>query len=325
MKDLISVIINVYNGEKYINKCLDCIINQTYKNIEILIINDGSTDNTLSIIETYKDKRIRIITTENKGLSLSRNVGIDNAKGKYLYFIDVDDFIELNTIEYLYNLIKKYNADISTCKQIMIYDYNFKINNYPEKIEQINSKEMLKKIFLRKDNSVTIWNKLIKKELFNNLRFENRIINDVAFTHKVIIKTNNIIYSNQIKYYHLKNSDSICRKKYEDFDRIIDLYNATLERYNYINNIYPNFLENNYSTLELLTQIYLRKNKKIIKYLNENGIKKNYNNIFSFKVLNCNISFKQKLKLILFRISPKLSSIINNIYLNYAEKRKFKL
>ena len=322
---MISVIINVYNGEKYIKKCLDSVINQTYKDLDILIINDGSTDNTLSICESYNDKRIRIISTENKGLSLSRNVGIDNAKGEYIYFIDSDDYIESDTIEYLYNLITKYSKDISACKQLMIYDYDFNFNQASEKIEELNSKEMLKKIFLRKDNSVTIWNKLIKKELFNDLRFENRIINDIAFTHKIIMKTDKIVCSNQIKYYHLKNSDSICRKKYEDFDRTIDLYNACIERYYYINKKYPNFYENNYSTLELLTQIYLRRNKNIIKYLYKEGIRKKYKEIFSMKVLKCDISIKQKIKLILFRISPKISSKINNIYLNYAEKRKFKM
>ena len=83
MKDLITVIINVYNGEKYIKKCLDSVIKQTYKNLEILIINDGSTDKTLNILKKYKDSRIRIINQDNIGLSLSRNVGIDNAKGKY--------------------------------------------------------------------------------------------------------------------------------------------------------------------------------------------------------------------------------------------------
>ena len=83
MNNLISVIINVYNGENFIEKCLDSVINQTYKNLEILIINDGSTDNTLKICESYKDERIRIITTENLGLSKSRNIGIENSKGNY--------------------------------------------------------------------------------------------------------------------------------------------------------------------------------------------------------------------------------------------------
>ena len=108
---MISVILNVFNGEKYIKKCLESIINQTYKDIEIVIVNDGSTDDTKKIIESYKDKRIKLINQENMGLSLSRNVGIDNSKGDYLYFVDVDDYLEKDALEYLYNLMIKYDAE----------------------------------------------------------------------------------------------------------------------------------------------------------------------------------------------------------------------
>ena len=121
MEELITIIINVYNGENFIKKCLESVINQTYKNLEILIINDGSTDNTLRICESYEDERIRIINQENMGLSLARNVGIDEAKGEYLYFIDCDDFVEYDVIEYLYNLCKKYNTLMATCQPITVY------------------------------------------------------------------------------------------------------------------------------------------------------------------------------------------------------------
>ena len=188
MNELISVIINVFNGEKYIKKCLDSVINQTYKNLEILIINDGSTDNTLNICESYKDERIKIISQENIGISRSRNVGIDNSNGNYLYFVDVDDFISPDTIEYLYNLIQKYDVPIATCNSIDIYDYNIAIKNEKENTYIISAKEMLKRILFVSDRSGNIWNKLMKKELINSLRFENRIISDVAVVYKIILK-----------------------------------------------------------------------------------------------------------------------------------------
>ena len=150
MKDLISIIINVYNGEKYIDRCLDIVINQTYKNLEILIINDGSVDNTLKLCKKYKDKRIKIITTENQGLSLSRNVGLDNATGKYIYFLDVDDYIEKDTIEYLYKLSKKYKSKFVMSKSLDIRDYNFTYKNKPEKIKFISKEDMLSDIVLEK-------------------------------------------------------------------------------------------------------------------------------------------------------------------------------
>lgn len=321
MNELITIIINVYNGEKYINKCIDSIINQTYENLEILIINDGSTDNTLKICENYKDKRIRIITTKNQGLALSRNTGIDNAKGKYVYFIDVDDFIELDTIEYLYKIIKQYKADISTCKHLTVYNYDNKVMQKQEKIETIDCVEMLKKIFLRQNNTISIWNKLIKKELFKNLKFENRIVNDVAYTHKLIIKANTIACSNQIKYYYLKNQQSVCAKRYEDLERTMDIYKASIERYKYIKKRYPSLIENDYVLLDLITRLYLRKNQNIIKYLNNQGAKKLYKKLFSFKVLKCKVNYKQKIKLISFRISPKLNKLIYNIYLKKYKKK----
>ena len=112
MNDLISIIINVYNGERYIKKCIDSVICQTYKNIEIIVINDGSVDHTLKILKSYQDKRIKIINQKNKGLSLSRNVGISHAKGKYYYFLDMDDYIEKDTISYLYSLILNHQCDM---------------------------------------------------------------------------------------------------------------------------------------------------------------------------------------------------------------------
>lgn len=324
MNELITVIINVYNAEKFIKKCLDSIINQTYKNIEILIINDGSIDKTLDICESYKDKRIKIITTSNQGLALSRNTGIDNAKGDYLYFIDADDYIEIDAIEYLYKLIKKHNADISTCKHLVVYNYDNKIIQKPENIENIDSVEMLKKMFLRQDNTISIWNKLIKKELFDNLRFEKRIINDVTYTHKIIIKAKNIVCSNQIKYYYLKNEQSICATKYEDLDRIMDLYKASIERYEYVKERYPDLIENNYVLLELITRLYLRKNPNIIKYLNKQGAKKLYRKLFSFKLLKCQVNYKQKIKLISFWISPKLNKTIYNMHLKKYKSKIYK-
>ncbi|MBR1413910.1 MAG: glycosyltransferase family 2 protein [Bacilli bacterium] len=318
---MVSVIINVYNGEKYIKKCLDSVVNQTYKDLEIIIVNDGSTDKTLSICKGYKDKRIKIINQENMGLALSRNVGIDNANGDYLYFIDADDFIELDTIEYLYNLSKEYNSDFVTCKSKDIFNYEFEVTNEEEQINIITAKDMLKKVFLVEDNAVATWNKLVKKELYDDIRFENKKVNDIAITHKVIMKTDNIIYSNQIKYYYLKNDAGICRKQREDVQRNIDMYEAALERYNYINNVYPNFIENNIGILELTTRLYLRNNKKVIDVLNRKNIITIYNKLFSLKILKCKMRRNLKIRLIIFRISPKLYKFIINMYLKVKGKR----
>ena len=318
--ELISVIINVYNGEKYIKKCLDSVISQTYKDLEILIINDGSIDNTLSICESYKDKRIKIITTENSGLSMSRNVGLDKAKGDYIYFVDADDFIELDTIEYLYNLCKKYEVPIATCKYLEISDYNYTLNNVEEKINIVSSKEFLKDVLLLKNKAVSTWNKLLKKELFDNLRFENRIINDMAFTHKLIMKVDKIACSNQIKYFYLRHKESITAQK-SSTERLIDIYNVYIDRYNYINKIYPNLIENNVTVLKIIIELYLKNNTELEKYLNKHNAIKLYKQVFTIKVLKYNIGIREKIKILLFRINPKFNKKMVGIYLSLRGKK----
>lgn len=315
MSELITIIINVYNGEKYIKKCLDSVIKQTYKNLEILIINDGSTDKTIEICKKYNDKRIRIVTTKNQGLSLSRNTGIEEAKGKYLYFIDVDDFIEEDTIEYLYKLIKKYKVKMATCGVLEIYNYKFNKKNQKEIIELLTDKQMLEKNVLSVDYSINLWNKLMNKDLFKNIRFENRIINDLAVTYKLIIESKEIVSSNQVKYYYFRNTESISVKNKTEYHRNIDIYNVSIERYNNIKKIYPDLLANDIGLIRNIVFLYTKKNKELHKYLDSIGTKKLYKEIFSIKILGYKMKKIDKIIIILFRISPRLYSIFLKVYL----------
>ena len=319
---MITIIINVYNGEKHIKKCLDSIVNQTYKDLEILIINDGSTDNTLSICKSYKDKRIRIITKKSKNISLSRNIGLDNAKGEYIYFIDSDDYIDLDTIEYLYNLCKKYNTDIATCRCVDVYNYDYKKKEIKEKTKVITSEEILKKILLSTNREVAIWNKLIKRELIKDLRLYDRIITDTLYTYRLMFKTDEVAYSNQVKYYYFNHKKSYSHSKNENLERTIDMYNAYNERYLDVKKKYPNMIENNASILWLIPRKYLCKNKEITKFLDERNAKKLYKELFTLKVLKCDIGFKEKLKLILFRISPRLHNFVMNKYIKVVVDKK---
>ena len=317
MNELITVIINVYNRENLISKCLESVVNQTYKNLEILVINDGSTDNTLSICKSHKDERIRIITTKNIGLSLSRNVGIENAKGEYLYFVDSDDFIENDAIEYLYNLCKKYTVKLSTCVPLTIYDYNFKLKSKKEKVEIIDSYEMLKNVLIVKESAGTTWNKLYKKELFENIRFEERIINDIVVTYKVVLKAQKIAYSNQQKYCYLRHKEAITVIENNNYERAIDLYKASLERYKYIKTIYPNFIENNIGMIRNIIKVSSFENKKVEKFLKEQKAMELFKELFSLKILISHINIKLKMAIILFAISPKICIKITKKYRNF--------
>ena len=315
---MVSIILNVYNGEKYINKCLDSIINQTYEDIEILIVNDGSTDDTSKILSTYKDKRIRIINQENKGLSLSRNVGIDNAKGDYLYFVDVDDYIEKDTIEYLYNLSIKYDADLTTCIPLDRYDYETEIVNEEEKIEVLTNKEMLKRTLLIKHREGTTWNKLYRKKLFENIRFENRIINDVLTTYKLVLKANKIVYSNQIKYNYFHHNESIISTKKTNY--MIDLYNAALERHKDIKRRYPKLVENDATLALLIVSMYFTNDEEFLDFLEDVDAKTKFKELFSLRIFRCDMRRNDKIKILLFKISPKLYNVITYKYLKMKRK-----
>lgn len=314
MRDLITVIVNVYNGEKYISKCIESILCQSYKNIEVLIVNDGSTDDTLKVCQSFKDERIRIITQGNHGLSFSRNVGIENAKGKYVYFVDADDFIADDVIEYLYELCLNYKVSIATCRAMDIYDYNFKINQPKEKIRVLSCEEMLRKILLSKDRSVNTWNKLFDKKLFDDIHFENRIINDVVTTHKLVIKAQKVVYSNQIKYYFLRHSNSITANGNIKLDRYIDNYNATRERYEFIKNQYPNMLENDSFMAENVIRLYLDGDDNLREYLDKNDARSFLVKSNLLKMLILPLSIKKKIKIALFMMNFGLCLGINRKY-----------
>lgn len=313
MKDLISVIINVYNGEEYIERCIDSVINQTYKKIEIIVINDGSTDNTVNIIKKYNDKRIRLINNKkNLGLSLSRNVGIENSNGKYLYFLDIDDFILNDTIEYLYNLIKKYNVLLSTCECKEIRSFNYTLKHKKEKISIETGKDLLDKVLLSYKRHGSTWNKLYDRSLFDNIRFESRIINDVVVTYKIALKLDKYVYSNQEKYICYRHSDSILGKK--EINWCIDLFNASIERYSYIKKIYPNYLYNDLCLCSVIELLYRNNIKEVVDYLNSKDAINLYKKLFSFKILFTKTKFKNKIEMVIFRISPKLLINLVSIY-----------
>lgn len=318
MNELISVIINVYNREKLIRKCLDSVINQTYKNLEILIINDGSTDDTLKICQSYLDKRIRIITTENMGLSVSRNIGIENAKGQYIYFVDSDDFIEKDVIEYLYKLCKKYDVMISTCRPLDIYSYDFKLKKVKEKISVLTSQKMLRIMLLDIDTSTPAWNKLIKRELFNDIRFNENLVDDAtAVTYKIILKANKIAYSNQFKYFYYNHPEGMSKKANSKL--IKDEYKAIIQRYNDIKKIYPGFMANKICVLSYIAKAYFIGDEEMQRFLDEQKSIKLFNELFSLKILACRMKFREKIKILLFRINPRLFKNCVNLYLKFKK------
>lgn len=214
--ELISVIVPVYNVEKYLERCIISIINQTYKNIEIIIVNDGSTDNCASIIKGLqeKDSRIKSYYQANAGLSAARNTGIENSSGDYYLFVDSDDYIHPQMVEVLYKNLIDYDADLSVCDLHWIEegkDAEEYIQNNPV---VYSGREVLRKLIGDDLISVVAWNKLYKKEIFKDIRYPvGRLHEDEFVIHKILSKCHKSVYTDAKLYYYIKRKGSIVNVK----------------------------------------------------------------------------------------------------------------
>lgn len=213
----VSIIVPVYNVEKYLRKCLDSLINQTLKAIEIICINDGSTDKSLEILEEYKnrDSRIILLNQENSGQSVARNRGIEIAKGEYLGFVDPDDWIDLDYYEKLYNAAISTNADIATAGIIRITGIKQK------KFLQFNENTITENINLKFElcdvpEKSYIWNKIYKTQKLKeiNLKFEEgRIFEDCIFTPQALFFLGKMVTVPNTYYYYLRRNNSTVKQR----------------------------------------------------------------------------------------------------------------
>lgn len=217
----ISIIVPVYNVEKYLKDCIESILNQTFKDFELILVNDGSTDNSLEICKYYKkiDSRILIIDKNNGGLSSARNAGLGIAKGDYIAFVDSDDYIHPQMYEILYHEIIKQKADVSMCDFKKVYELDRrlleqKFITYKES-HVLNNKEALSQ--LGEQNAVTYiiaCNKLYASRVFEDIRFKDRIVHeDEYIIHRVLYKLNKLVYVKEKLYFYLQREGSIMDKK----------------------------------------------------------------------------------------------------------------
>lgn len=217
MNDLISIIVPVYNVEKYLRRCIDSIVAQTYKNLEIILIDDGSTDGSAAICDEYakKDSRIVVIHKKYGGVSDARNVGVDNAKGNYLGFVDSDDYIKEDMYEYLYNNLIKYGADISVCGVIDEAEYGeftgIPTNFYYVTEDTVFDSEKATKLLIE-DKTIDshLWDKLYRKRLFENVHFPiGKRFEDMFVAYLPMSKAEKVVLLPESKYYYVRRSSSI--------------------------------------------------------------------------------------------------------------------
>ena len=208
----ISVIVPIYNVEKYLNRCVDSIINQTYKNLEIILVDDGSPDNCGKICDEYakKDNRIKVVHKENGGVSSARNVGLNIATGDYIGFVDGDDWIDLYMYEkLLYNSIK-YNSDITCCNAITYLNNKFIPSDYDKNVKVFSVEEFIKKLMLG-DCQRSVWSMLYSKKIIKDTFFNENICfsEDYLFNYEVGIKSKKIVNIGQDLYYYFVRNTSM--------------------------------------------------------------------------------------------------------------------
>ena len=210
---LISIIVPVYNVEQYLPKCVDSILAQSYQNLEIILVEDGTKDRSGEICDAYaaKDPRIKVIHKKNGGLSSARNAGMDVAQGEYFGFVDSDDWIEPETYEALMELARKYDADLVCGGR---YDVDGAtgertIGLCPQKEECISSMEMLGRVFTWDNCDSAAWDKLYRRHLFDEIRYPLGMVSeDIAIFYKLMEKANRVALCNKpiYNYFHRENS-----------------------------------------------------------------------------------------------------------------------
>lgn len=219
--DKVTIVIPMYNSEKYIERCLESIKVQTYRQLEILLIDDHSQDQTVARCKSVikDDERFLLESNiENKGVSYCRNLGIRKATGKYIIFFDSDDYVEKTMIEYLVEMIQKYQADLSICEFFMQKD-GLDIRKEPKQIscQCVSSEEMLRDIFSKDQYCGFMWNKLYKLDVIKkyqlNLKEDISICEDLLFNCEYLVRIEKGVYSNKKLYHYLLNRDSCYNRK----------------------------------------------------------------------------------------------------------------
>jgi len=283
----ISVIIPIYNSEKYLNRCLNSIINQTYTDLEIILVDDGSTDNSLNICKQYGkiDKRIKIIHQENAGASVARNKGIENSTGNFISFIDSDDYVDCDMFSVLYNNINKYQSDISICGRSIEFDDNKKNTSKKENIKVMTNKEALIELNSLMSFDMSPCDKLYKIKLFENIKFPKvKKCEDFYIMYKLFYYSSNIVYDSTPLYHYCRRKGSNSNNNIDDSyinasksqveffkKHCEDILYSAITMYAYANTIQYNiYIVNNIKCSNNELKRLKRNVKKNIKYVIKN-------------------------------------------------------
>lgn len=242
MSDLISIIVPVYNAEKYLKRCIDSLLAQTYQNIEVLLIDDGSPDNSGIICDEYakKDSRFRVFHKENGGVSSARNLGLKEAKGDYIGFVDADDYIDSKMYEILLSNLVKEKADISVCGYYQEDSEGVFKKHWPKDDYLVmNGEEQIKNLISNNYYTCSCWDRLFKRELIGDTAFNESFCfyEDYLFLYEVAKNSPKTVFDSTPLYYYCNNLQSAARKPFDT--KKIDIVKVCEKVMGDINICYP--------------------------------------------------------------------------------------
>lgn len=329
LNKLISIIVPVFNVQQYLQVCIDSILQQTYPEIEIIIVDDGSTDESSQICDNYleKDNRIIVIHQENKGLSAARNAGIDRASGQFFLFVDSDDCIHKDMVACLYKKLIQYDADISICSYQIIKENEtlplLKSVNSKFVTEILTGKECLARACEHESlQMIVTWNKLYRKELFDRIRFPvGKVHEDEFTTYKILYPLQKCVYYKKPLYFYrqrngsitkvVKSGSAICKvqalgEQLEFFHqkREVALYNQTLGRYMTVMADAILVLEND---LENSDSDFLKK------------LEKNFKDCYKSEIIKKRLCIRKKIKFTIFFINRKFYGLLIRWYVGLSK------
>lgn len=263
---LISVIVPVYNVRPYLKRCIDSIIAQTYSNLEILLVDDGSTDGSGELCDVYarQDARVQVIHKKNAGQAAARNDAIDIARGSYLGFVDSDDFIDCRMFEILYQDLTEHDAQISIVTfQEFTEEKEVTVSRNLMSIECQAGEKILQKLLLEEKIGDFSWNKLYRRELFKEIRYPvGRMMEDQGIMYKLVDQCTKVTYRPIRLYFYYQRPDSTLHRRTLKFYE--DKWDMGRQRYQYIRKKYPDMLENDAAMMKIVEHCYpyLRKDER---------------------------------------------------------------
>lgn len=327
MNNMISVIIPVYNVEKYIKKCVYSVTNQTYSNLEIILVDDGSTDNSKIICDelALKDSRISVIHQKNEGLSSARNKGIDNASGEWIAFLDSDDWIDNQMYETLLNVALSNNVLISSCSTRFVDAEGKSINqnNYTGDVFKYNEKEMIFGLLTQEHVRFEVWNKLWNRKLVGNTRFiVGQVSEDIHFDRILFHKAKSMAHVDCAYHNYLTERDGNTKSKFrkgkmgifKEFDLWVDdikKYSQEEDTIEVVNTMAVAF------AIGMYEQACITGQSENIKKELELQVKKRYQRIQQFNYMDK----KQILKVKLFYWNPEIFMFIRNFICKISSRR----